>query len=158
MADGLEKAAAAVERGEAIGESRIFCAWIDAKSDDNSKGDAEMKLYVYRVDPIDFWHGWMEADKYIAQIAAYATETDDWSPVDNYRAMMKAGQEAAYKLNWEGDMRDGTYISGLPGRNSGEDGNIMIAWKQDHGGVTFVISTILLPWLLGDAVEIESQK
>ncbi len=48
--------------------------------------------------------------------------------------------------HFEGDFREGPYISALPDPDSGEC-QIIIMWKQNNNGVTFIASQIGFEWL-----------
>ncbi len=64
-----------------------------------------------------------------------------------YEKMKQHALQIARKVGWEGDIREGPFIAGLPTDKGGEDGKVMIAWKQDNNGDTFIVSPIRLKWL-----------
>lgn len=72
------------------------------------------------------------------------TPPTEWAA---YEAFRNQAYELAKKVGWEGDIREGPYIAGLPTHETADDGHIMIAWKQDNNGDTFVVSPYKLPWL-----------
>ena len=76
---------------------------------------------------------------------------DPATEVAQYKAFREKAFALGHKVGWEGDIREGPFIAGLPTNETGNDGHIMIAWKQDNNGDTFVVSPFKLPWLeVGD--------
>jgi hypothetical protein len=101
-------------------------------------------LFVYVTAPIDFWDGWTREGRYVKELAA----RDYYSPkaVAEYKALMSVAMELARGLGWDGDIREGPYVTALPNPDSGCS-DIIVAWKQDNNGTTFIASPRLLPWL-----------
>lgn len=102
-------------------------------------------MYVYSINPIDCWSGWFPLDEFIKRMDAY----DYWPMEAVYEMLAKAMKIAREQHGWEGDVRAGPYIAGLPVQESGCP-EILIAWKQDNNGQTFVASYQELPWLNDD--------
>ena len=106
-------------------------------------------MYVYAlITPIDFWIGWNKPEDIVSWC-----EDNDFSPDKlarrDYFPMLRRAQRIAYDhLGWEGDIRKGSgpFISLIPSKD-GCSGEIIIAWKQDNNGQTFVASPYALPWL-----------
>jgi hypothetical protein len=105
-------------------------------------------MFAYSREPIDFWPGWLTETEFKSQLESrYESEGDQsgaWARYGDFRAKAEA---AAKKIGWEGDMREGPFVAGLPGRDGEGDGQIMIAWKQDNNGLTLIVSPYKLPWL-----------
>ena len=102
-------------------------------------------MHVYRRNPIDFWPGWLTEQEYLANLEARYIPGDVATKHREYYERLGAAKALARRLGWEGDMREGPYIAGFPGRDGHDDG-IIIAWKQDNNGDTFVVSPEQLPW------------
>lgn len=100
-------------------------------------------MYVYAGCPIDFWSGWMPEAEYLAALAA--NEEDQAT----YYMRLGAAQVLAKRLGWEGDMRQGPFVSGLPAPDSPYS-EFLIGWKQSNNGTTFIASPYELPWLSKD--------
>lgn len=99
-------------------------------------------IYVYRVAPIDDFHLWVSPSTIFNE-----TGTDDFRLLDEFNEVFDVGKIAARFLGWEGDMREGPYVSMLPSHDSGSSSPFLIAWKQDNNGDCFIISPYLLPWI-----------
>jgi hypothetical protein len=99
-------------------------------------------IFVYDCGPIDWWVGWATEKEFLAQLAALQFGEEATSA---YHHRRHAGLVLARKAGWEGDMREGPFVAGLPS----EPGTFeyLIAWKQDNNGQTFVVSPVRLPWL-----------
>lgn len=107
-----------------------------------------MKLYAYGRDPIDFWPGWMTEPHFKASLSdRYHMDSDVLEAISRYEAFKTSAMELAKKAGWEGDIREGPYIAGLPTHDTADDRHIMIAWKQDNNGHTFIVSPYPLRWL-----------
>jgi hypothetical protein len=102
-------------------------------------------MYVYECGPIDFWNGFMSE----AEFRQHVSKTW-WQPgfddvyVQEFWAALLSG---ARKLGWEGDMREGPYYAPLPPHEMGAGPGLIIAFKQDNNGQTFVGSSYRLPYL-----------
>jgi hypothetical protein len=101
-----------------------------------------MALYAYARYAIDFWDGWLTQTEYLARLRQI-----EYADIAKYESFKDAAFELASTIGWEGDVRGEPYVAGLPGAESGDDHNIMIAWKQDNNGDTFVVSPFELPYL-----------
>lgn len=96
-----------------------------------------MTLYGYCICPIDYWVG---ATEYMMFFRS--AEPNDALFVTD---MLVAGQRLAKEeLSWNGDVREGPYVMALPGDTACE---LVVAWKHDNNGDTFIISPVELPWL-----------
>lgn len=102
-------------------------------------------MYVYAINPIDCWSGWFPLDEFIKRSDKY----DYFLMEDVYADLSTAMKIAREQHGWEGDVRAGPYIAALPTQESGCP-EILIAWKQDNNGQTFVASQRKLPWLDDD--------
>jgi hypothetical protein len=102
-----------------------------------------MAMYVYALSPIDFWEPWRTEDEYLAAISQDSYNGAGWRKA--YDAFKDAALKLAQKAGWEGDMRQGPFIGGLP--MDLDDARYCLAWKQDNNGTTFVAAPVELPWL-----------
>lgn len=103
-------------------------------------------MHVYSRYPIDFWSGWMREDEYLQSLVREHHSSGGLATaIRGYEDFRDEGFQMARKIGWEGDIRQGPFIAGLPTYDG--DGLIMIAWKQDNNGETFILSPIQLPWL-----------
>ncbi len=59
---------------------------------------------------------------------------------------LAAAKEVAIELGWEGDMRDGPYVSVLPDP-AGDQSLFLVGFKQSNNGLTFIGSQVELPHL-----------
>lgn len=113
-------------------------------------------MIVYAVMPIDFWNGWQKpSDLFRASGNGFGTE---WHDPAEWLSMWAKAQELAEKAGWEGDIRDGPYVTVLP-EPPGTSGlpPVVIGWKQGNNGGTFVASPYELPWLAAECdMRIES--
>jgi hypothetical protein len=100
-------------------------------------------MFAYSRAAIDFWPGWMTEKQFEASLKAQMYD----GAVREYYEFRDAAFALAKKVGWEGDIREGPFIAGLPTHDVGRDGRFMIAWKQDNNGDTFVVSPYRLPWL-----------
>ena len=102
-----------------------------------------MFIHVHDM-PIDFWEGWLTEDQYKSQLTA----DDDFgraSTIAEYEELRDEAFELARAKGWEGDIRQGPFIAGIP--TGDHTTGIMIAWKQHNNGTTFIASPLKLPWL-----------
>lgn len=114
---------------------------------DNIVSRAALTERMYRLSPIDFWDGWLTEEGYLRQLmddACCATAN-----LASYVRQRCRAETMARSCGWGGDMREGPYISALPSDCEGGSCEVMIAWKQDNNGETFVYSPYPLPWLEG---------
>jgi hypothetical protein len=101
-------------------------------------------MYVYAIAPIDIWRGWIKESDYLRSIEKLSEY--GYGPED-YQRLKVAALELARRAGWEGDFREGPYVSGLPASDLDSWGEILIGWKQDNNGTTFIVSPYKLPWL-----------
>jgi hypothetical protein len=108
-------------------------------------------VIIYCLPPIDQWSGWQKPDQVFT-----GTDKDDGDthPADEWPELWKEVQRLAKGLGWEGDVREGPFVTVLP-REPGDywPGYVLVAWKQDNNGTTFLASPIHLPWLETDMAE-----
>jgi hypothetical protein len=107
-------------------------------------------MFAYARAAIDFWPGWLSEEEFKAQLAHRCfTQRDIANAWSRYEQFRDRAYDLAKKVGWEGDIRSGPFIAGLPTHETAIDGNVMLAWKQDNNGDTFVVSPYKLPWLEG---------
>ena len=107
-------------------------------------------MFAYARSAIDFWPGWLSEDEFKDHLSKrYFTPDAPANAWSAYEAFRYQAFELAKKVGWEGDIREGPFIAGLPTHDTGDDGHFMIAWKQDNNGDTFVVSPYKLPWIAG---------
>ena len=103
-------------------------------------------MIVYSIPPIDYWSGWQKPERvFRLRIHWPAGGQHD---AYNWRPLWEEAQELAHQVGWEGDVRpgEGPFVTVLPCANNSL-APVVIAWKQENGGATFVASEIELPWL-----------
>lgn len=105
-------------------------------------------IYVYSLGPIDFWAGMLSEAEYREKM--HAEDVDHIDEV--YIPFFDQAKELARSIGWEGDIRQGPFISALPTEDNYHPFTV-IAWKQDNNGATFVASQYELPWLGKPAVK-----
>ena len=101
-------------------------------------------MIIYHLPPIDQWSGWQCPDKVFigTEEDVDAHQSADWGE------LWTSVQKLALQMGWEGDVRDGPYVTVLPREPLDYwPGHVIIAWKQDNNGDTFLASPIHLPWL-----------
>ena len=106
-------------------------------------------MIVYCINPIDFWDGWLTEEEFKTQLEAGAAHDARRATASTWAAYLdlrEKAQKLALKAGWEGDIREGPFVAGLPSE-TGDDGQILVAWKQDNDGITFVATPFPLPWL-----------
>ena len=112
--------------------------------------------HLYAVPPIDWWGGWTPLDEYLASVPDGLNMEDSTSTCVRYTAMVCRVMDEA--VDYAGpdavDIREGPYIAGFPQCNAdyGDD-VVLLAWKQDVNGTTFIASPSVLPHLHDDALE-----
>ena len=115
-------------------------------------------MYVYRTGYIDFWDGWQRpADVFkVSNHYHYKYHVDDsYLTPKLWETTWERAQVGARSLGWEGDVREGPYVSMCPIPDYEEevydnDGTFFIAWKQDNNGITFIASPVPLNYLLNN--------
>jgi hypothetical protein len=104
-------------------------------------------IYLYELDPIDWWMGWLTEEQYQEQFDEAASQYGGgWYP-NPYPALRERALELARKIGWEGDFREGPFVASLPVDDGSCACPVMMAWKQDNNGQTFIASPFPLPWL-----------
>lgn len=99
-------------------------------------------MIVYEINPIDCWSGWQTVEEFLKESAG-----PDYFPMEClYEILGEAMKIARTQLHWEGDVREGPYVCGLPTNESGCP-EILIAWKQDNNGTTYIATPFAMPWL-----------
>lgn len=112
-------------------------------------GEMMRKGYLGSRGPIDFWQGWLTID---AVVLEELKDPDRWlrgSSLDSLFRFMQAAMDKARTIDcgWEGDIREGPYVIGLPPPEGDYDVFYAVAWKQDNNGDTFVASPFLMTWM-----------
>lgn len=100
-------------------------------------------MFIYNMAPIDHWQGWLTVPEAAAKLCASAEEPED--ALRGLADELAEAKQLAKAAGWEGDMREGPYVTFLPNNDNGVA--CVIAWKQDNNGSTFVASPYQLPWL-----------
>jgi hypothetical protein len=112
-------------------------------------------IHVYHLNtPIDFWTGWRTENEFLAHLAVYCADSGMASGVTDeigeYTEFRQTAMELAHDIGWDGDIRKGEggpYVTALP--NEDCTVQLVLAWKSDNNGTTFVASPRPLPWLDG---------
>lgn len=99
-------------------------------------------MFVYELSPIDFWDGWT---RYSEMLERSRSIPGNGISDNELEKLFRRAKNAARRVGWDGDMREGPYVSGLPSNESCPF--LMFAWKQDNNGTSFVTSPFELPWL-----------
>jgi hypothetical protein len=103
---------------------------------------------LYRLNPIDWWDGWTPEYDYLRRLFVDEYADNNRGRVADYVSLRAKAERMALKAGWEGDIRgDDVFVSALPPANGDGAGPLMIAWKQENNGDTFVYSPWPLPWL-----------
>lgn len=104
-------------------------------------------MIVYSINPIDWWNGWqVPSDLFRVSVREMEVE---WHEPAEWVKMWARARELAEKIGWEGDIREGPYVTVLP--QPYEVPPVVIGWKQDNNGTTFIASPFELPWLAAEA-------
>jgi len=98
-------------------------------------------LFVYRLGPIDHWDGW---DNVRYHLLRDANDFDCIGP-SVVQSRLEIAQLLARFIGWEGDIREGPFLSGIPWETGIPQ--FILAWKQNNNGETFVASPVQLTWL-----------
>jgi hypothetical protein len=99
-------------------------------------------IYVYRFLPIDDSHHWTHPSAIFNE-----NGKDGFRSLNEFNEVFDIGKVTARFLGWEGDIREGPYVSILPSYDSGSESPFLIAWKQDNNGECFIVSPYLLTWM-----------
>lgn len=101
-------------------------------------------MIVYELSPIDNWSGWQKPE------AVFRLEIDDPTVHDttDWLPLWEKAKTLAGRLGWEGDIREGPFVTVIPEDGlGGGPSAVVIAWKQNSNGTTFVASPYHLSWL-----------
>jgi hypothetical protein len=101
--------------------------------------------HVYVLPPIDYWTGWSTADD-----AVPATEYEQVKPqlvAQVKQTIDHALEQFRRRTGWEGDIREGPFVVGLPPIHGGSESDLLVAIKQDNNGMVFVWSPHELGYL-----------
>jgi hypothetical protein len=85
-----------------------------------------------------------------------ASPYEDNGPCSDPSEVVSRFQHAtrlATRIGWEGDFRNGPFISAMPAEHGNGYSEFLIAWKQDNNGTTFIASPFPLLWLEDDGAE-----
>lgn len=107
----------------------------------------DLEIHIYCVEPIDSWLGWSDEEQFRSSLdrwCAPANRNVFWTLYEQFR---DRSQELARDFEWEGDIREGPFIAGVPIFPVRNVSLFMIAWKQRNDGRTFIASPVALPWL-----------
>jgi hypothetical protein len=105
-------------------------------------------VYVYRLCAIDDWAGWQRLDHFVQRCQIprdpkedyFADAVDPDLAIKTLVFVMEAAGAAA-RFGWEGDIRGHTvYVSALLPSPLSSGGNLVVGWKQDNNGCTFIAS------------------
>ena len=119
-------------------------------------------MYVYSTSFIDFWDGWRRPsdvfkvpDRYHGKHPTLYPTYEGYLTPDLWETTWERAKTAAKSIGWEGDIREGPYVSMCPVPDYEEDvydndGYFFIAWKQDNNGITFIASPVPLAYLLNN--------
>lgn len=117
-------------------------------------------MFVYQISPIDFWEGCTLLEDYVKNKLKYLTEHKSdiklcFEPYSDLRDILEFYREAQkiaikYGDFKNEDLKDGPYISGIPREDV--ECAVIIMWKQNNNGTTYVASQIELPWLKDDMI------
>lgn len=103
-------------------------------------------MIVYSLMPIDWWNGWREpSDLFRVNVHQ---NPERWHDPAEWDELWAKARELARRAGWEGDIREGPYVTVVP-QDPGMSAlpPVIIGWKQDNNGTTFVASPFPLPWL-----------
>jgi len=106
-----------------------------------------MSIFVYEKAPIDFWAGWVTEDDFKQQLRKEGTDENFKADWNKYLAFRNTAQSLASDIGWEGDVTSGPYVSAIPMEDPADSGHVIVAWKQENNGTTYIASPQPLPWL-----------
>lgn len=130
-----------------------FDAMIDAKAARaNNAKRRVIPMIVYRLAPIDFWVGWNHKNDLFREITTEELAYE-FRDIEEWNWLWAVASALARRIGWEGDIREGPYVSMLPNAGCDPECSVLIAWKQDNNGTTFIASPYRLPWLEDGYVE-----
>jgi len=109
------------------------------------------ELHVYSTGPIDIWDGWIPMLHFLSvPIPNYDVSEFTHAHLNERSELVHRFCQAcqlARSIGWEGDFRQGPYVSAIPAGDSECHSELLIAWKQDNNGTTFIASPFALPWM-----------
>lgn len=103
-------------------------------------------MIVYSIGIIDHWNGWQNPKRVFR---AASKDTEDGRTWADWEKLWTEAQWLAGRLGWEGDVRQGPYVAVVPNRpDEFWECSVIIGWKQDNNGSTFIASErFALRWL-----------
>lgn len=125
--------------------------------------------FVYMIEPIDDWTGWMDKAALLSSVffedfveppPALTISERIKHDIERGRGVLSVFEQRAFSMartaGWEGDIRQGPYFSALPPASHDNHcyAAIMMAFKQDNNGQTFIATPYALPWIEHDALNI----
>lgn len=102
-------------------------------------------MFIYETVPIDHWQGWLTMPEAAAKLCVDGLGFTHEEELRHLADNLEEAKRLAKAAGWEGDMREGPFVSMLP--NQDNTVSYVIAWKQDNNGSTFVASPYQLQWL-----------
>jgi hypothetical protein len=102
-------------------------------------------MFIYETGPIDHWRGWTSLEDYVGCL-----QRDGVAERRHlFDFMFRAFTVASRCSHWEGDIRYGhVFVSGMPPEHCDCSSYLVIAWKQDNNGTTFIASEKEISYLL----------
>jgi hypothetical protein len=94
---------------------------------------------VVQLAPIDLWFGWSRLEDFLDNVGDWDGPIDIDASLNNFTVNLAKAFEEARRAGWEGDIREGPYVA--PIMNDMDD--VIVAWKQDNNGTTFVAAPSL---------------
>lgn len=104
-------------------------------------------MFIYALLPIDFWAAWSTESEYKGRLQKEHDPGRFLAAWVRYLNWRTKALEKAKHLGWEGDFRDGPYVSGLPPLDGNPESEVLIGWKQSNNGTCFIASPLPLAWL-----------
>ena len=108
------------------------------------------EVHIYKIAPMDHWIGWREEYDFLNDLE----KLDDDSygaAIQAYEAFNVHAYHKACKAGLGAETYDGPYVAALP--TSDGEIRLVMAWKQENNGTTFIASPVSLEHLEDDAVE-----
>jgi hypothetical protein len=103
--------------------------------------------HVYDMGPnMDRWVGWSTVEDVARAGRESMMREDDW-PSYIEPIVEHAKEQFRERTGWEGDVREGPFVSGLMPPEPGDEFVVAVALKQDNNGWIYVWSPYQLPWL-----------
>lgn len=114
---------------------------------DMPSDEPRIDIFVYGVEPIDAWLAWSDEEQLKASVDRWCSSERRSGFWAFYEAFRDQSMEIARSLGWQGDIREGPFVAGVPTFEIRNTSLFMVAWKQDDDGLTFIASPVRLPWL-----------